>query len=95
MSSVVKDHNPVLKEVLGLNKALKIDANSLNLGVVNNLYLSLDLDGDEKLIPFQYNKEQNDYRIHRIPMQIPDEIILEGKVVQVDVSSENEINMKH
>lgn len=85
MSYTVKDHKPVLKDVLGIAKALKVDANSLELGEVDNLYLSVDLDGEEKLIPFHYNKEQNDYRIHRIPQSIPDEVILEGQIVQVAV----------
>jgi len=95
MSLTVKDHKPVLKDVLGIAKALKVDADSLNLGVVENLYLSVNVDGEEKLIPFQYNKEQNDYRIHRIPNHIEDETILEGQIVQVEVQDAQQSNIMH
>jgi len=87
MSYTVKDHNPVLKDVLGVAKALKVDAASLNLGEVDNLYLSVMMGGEEKLIPFHYNSDMKDYRIHRIPQSIPDEDILEGKIVQVQLEN--------
>jgi len=93
MSSTVKDHNPVLKDVLGIAKALKVDADSLNLGVVDNLYLSVDVDGEEKLIPFKYHEEKHDYRIHRIPNSISDETILNGQIIQVAVSDAQESNL--
>lgn len=95
MSLKVKDHNPVLNDVLGLAKALKVEADSLNLGVVDNLYLSIDVNGEEKLIPFQYYNKKHDYRIHRIPISIPDENILEGQIVQIHVSDVPESNITH
>ncbi len=91
MSFTVKDHNPVLKDVLGVAKALKVDADSLNVGTVENLYLKVKVDGEEKLIPFHYNNEQNDYRIHRIPHTISDEVILDGEIVQVQIDDESSV----
>jgi len=85
MSMLVKDHQPVVKNILGVANALKIEAKDLNVDTGENLYLSLDIEGEEKLFPFTYNEEKNDLRVLQIPLYISEDTILDGQVVQVTI----------
>lgn len=86
MSVTVKDHNPVVKNVAGIAQALKIDASSLEeLKSVENLYLSMDLDGQEKLVKLDYDEEVNEFHALQIPMVFSEEDILNAKIVQIQI----------
>ena len=79
MAIYVKNQNPVVRDVAGLAKALKIDRSEFGKER-QDLELILDLDNGEKRIPFEYNNEKEDYRILQIPMNIADETIMNGRV---------------
>ncbi|SIS42880.1 hypothetical protein [Salimicrobium flavidum] len=79
MSNYVKDQDPVLKDVAGLAKALKIESGDLGKER-QDLELVLHLENGEKRIPFQYHEEKGDYRILQIPMTIADDTIMNGRV---------------
>ncbi|MCD5324113.1 MULTISPECIES: hypothetical protein [Pontibacillus] len=86
MSNLVKDHDHLIKNVGGVAQALKIEADSTEFGPGHNdLYLSLNVGEQEKLFPFQYKEEKNDYRVLQIPLSFSEEDIKNGEVVQVQV----------
>ncbi|QSS99794.1 hypothetical protein IMZ31_17290 [Pontibacillus sp. ALD_SL1] len=86
MSVTVKDHNPVVKNVAGIAQALKIDASSLEeLKGVENLYLSMDLDGQEKLVKLDYDEEVNEFHALQIPLVFSEEDIVNAQIVQVQI----------
>lgn len=86
---IIKDYKPVIKDVLGLGKALKIEAADLDKQA--KLYLLVALETGEKAFPLVYNEEKNDFRVYHIPNSISDEQIVEGKVV----AEENSNNISH
>ncbi|MYL34340.1 hypothetical protein GLW08_10715 [Pontibacillus yanchengensis] len=85
MATIVKENDPVIKNVAGIANALKVPAEKLDVTKgADNLYLSLQQNGEEKLFPFTYNEEKNDYRVLQIPLSFSEEDIQNGKIVQKD-----------
>ncbi|KGP74665.1 hypothetical protein [Pontibacillus yanchengensis] len=86
MAMIVKEKEPVIRNVAGVANALKVPASSLEVeSGLENLYLSITKDGEDNLFPFTYNEEKDDYRILQIPFKYSEEDILNGEIIQVEV----------
>ncbi|MCA0971547.1 hypothetical protein LCM20_13150 [Halobacillus litoralis] len=89
MTAVVKDKQPVLKDVAGVAKALKIDASQIGEKDRHDLELVIDTEEGEKRFAFTYNEKQEDYRILQLPLLFSDEAILAGRIEPKSVSVEH------
>lgn len=79
MAYNVRDLDPVVKEVLGLAKVLRIDKRDLG-EEREDVQLVVEDEGEEKRYSFEYNADKEDYRIYRLPNNLSEEQILDGRV---------------
>ncbi|MBA2175542.1 hypothetical protein H0266_11620 [Halobacillus locisalis] len=89
MTAVVKDKQPILKDVAGIAKALKIDAEQMGEKDRHDLELVIDTQEGEKRFSFTYKEDKEDYRILQIPMVFSDEAILAGRIEPKAVNVEH------
>lgn len=79
MAYTVKELNPIVKDVLGVAKALKIDREDFGKDR-EDLQLVVDEGEAEKRYSFQYNPDKDDYRIYKLPQNLSEEQILDSRV---------------